>query len=61
MILNLEVLQKVNEDRETVQMGSKEVSQEYKKQSRILIPKQEANQKLPLYSGTPSNFHQMTV
>lgn len=61
MILNLQVLQKVSEDRETIQMGSKEVSQECKKQSRILIPKQEANQKLALHSGTPSNFYQMTA
>lgn len=32
MMLNLEVLQKVNEGRDTLQMGSKEVSEEPKTQ-----------------------------
>lgn len=53
MILNLEVLQKVNEDRNTIQMGSKEVSQEWR-QYRIKSKKKAAaaaNYKHALYSG----------
>lgn len=47
MILNLEELQKVNEDRDMIQMGSNEVSQEHKKHHKDSISKNKLTENFP--------------